>query len=171
MSTRASLRPWPRFRTAAHRPATNTEYFTIDTNDAPEAGRPTPLAEVRPLCGVARHGGIGYELVLATAMPQLGVEEDVRGAVGTRLMRAFRQAVAEVEEAARPPRVRVLLEGEQDQEEEEEEEEESAEDTLLFLLPPPEQLPRWRWNSGHLARRIRGCGADGRTPEYPHRAR
>ena len=71
--------------TFSHRSAQRPK-MAIDTNDAPEAGRPTPLAEVRPLCGVARHGGIGYEL----------------GAVGTRLMRAFRQAVAEMEEAARP---------------------------------------------------------------------
>ena len=122
MSSRASLRPWPRCRTTAHSArrwpgrgggggenevkytaafGAGAEYYSLDAEDAPAAGRPTPLAEVRPQSGVARHGGIGYELVLATALPKIGVEEDMRGAVGAGLIRAIRNLQAEQEEIAR----------------------------------------------------------------------
>ena len=42
-----------------------------DTGQAPAAERPAPLKEVLPQVGIGRHGGIGYELVLSNAMPQL----------------------------------------------------------------------------------------------------
>ena len=41
-----------------------------DVGEAPAAGRPAPLMEVLPQVGLGRHGGIGYELVLASALPQ-----------------------------------------------------------------------------------------------------
>ena len=45
-----------------------------DEGEAPAAGRPAPFPEVLPQAGLGRHGGVGYELVLANAVPQLGVE-------------------------------------------------------------------------------------------------
>ena len=48
-------------------------YFAMDTGEdtgqAPAAERPAPLLEVLPQAGLERHGGIGYELVLASAVP------------------------------------------------------------------------------------------------------
>ena len=41
-----------------------------DVGEAPAAGRPAPLMEVLPQVGLGRHGGMGYELVLASAVPQ-----------------------------------------------------------------------------------------------------
>ena len=56
--------------------AAGAVYFEMDTGEddgsAPAAGRPAPLLEVLPQGGLGRHGGIGYELVLSTAVPQLG---------------------------------------------------------------------------------------------------
>ena len=55
-----------------------TQHFKLDDEDSvPELGgtRPDRLVDVRPQEGTRRHGGIGYELVLATAVPQLGAQE------------------------------------------------------------------------------------------------
>ena len=59
-----------------------TQYFTLTPEDwcVPALGgrRPAPVLEPRPQEGTRRHGGIGYELVLATAVPQLGAQEAER---------------------------------------------------------------------------------------------
>ena len=46
-----------------------------DTGMAPAAERPPPLREVGPQLGDRRHGGIGYELVLSTAVPSVMEDE------------------------------------------------------------------------------------------------
>ena len=59
--------------------AAGAQYFAMDAGEdtvqAPAAERPAPLLEVLPLVGLALHGGIGSELVLASAVPQLGAHE------------------------------------------------------------------------------------------------
>ena len=54
--------------------AAGTQYFSkaVDDEEVPAAERPPPLREVGPQPGDRRHGGIGYELVLSNAVPQLG---------------------------------------------------------------------------------------------------
>ena len=59
--------------------AAGAQYFAMDagedTGQAPAAKRPAPLLDVLPLVGLGLHGGIGSELVLASAVPQLGAHE------------------------------------------------------------------------------------------------
>ena len=60
--------------------AGSAEYFDLTSDDGRPAGwgrgeRPAALEEPRPQEGTRRHGGIGYELVLETAVPQLGAQE------------------------------------------------------------------------------------------------
>ena len=50
------------------------------------AGRPAPLLEVQPQVGLERQGGIGFELVLSTAVPQQGVELDVKRLLEAKLL-------------------------------------------------------------------------------------
>ena len=54
------------------------QYFATDTGEdvgeAPAAGRPAPLLEVRPQEGLRRHTGVGFEVVLDPVVPQLGRE-------------------------------------------------------------------------------------------------
>ena len=45
-----------------------------DDGQAPAAGRPAPLVEVRPHLWYERHCGSGFELVLDVTVPQLGKE-------------------------------------------------------------------------------------------------
>ena len=58
--------------------AAGVQYFAMDTGEdveeAPAAGRPAPLLEVRPQEGLRRHTGVGFELVLDLVVPQLGRE-------------------------------------------------------------------------------------------------
>ena len=60
--------------------AAGAQYFAMNADEdegvAPAAGRPAPFPEVLPQAGLGRQGGVGYELVLANAVPQLGVELD-----------------------------------------------------------------------------------------------
>ena len=55
------------------------EYFEMgfgeDVGQAPAAGRPAPLLEVLPQARFGQHGGIGYELVPSSVVPQLGGDE------------------------------------------------------------------------------------------------
>ena len=79
-------------------PPADTQNF-FDDGSVPELGgaRPDRLVDVRPQAGLRRHGGIGHELVLETAVPQLGVEEDVHGAVRKDLADRFVNWMAEYE--------------------------------------------------------------------------
>ena len=57
-----------------------TQHFKMDDEDSvPELGgaRPDRLVDVRPQARLGRHGGIGYELVLSTDVPQGALEEEV----------------------------------------------------------------------------------------------
>ena len=76
-----------------------TQNFFFDDGSLPELGgaRPDRLVDVKPQAGLRRHGGIGYELVLETAVPQIGVEEDVHGAVRKDLADRFVNLMAEYE--------------------------------------------------------------------------
>ena len=73
---------WERGELHGHGPehptpqAAGTEYFStaVDDEEVPAAERPAPLMEVLPQVGLERHGGIGYELVLSSTVPQ-GVQE------------------------------------------------------------------------------------------------
>ena len=59
--------------------AAGARYFAMDagedTGQAPAAERPSPLREVGPQAGVGRHGGIGFEPVLSTAVPRVMEDE------------------------------------------------------------------------------------------------
>ena len=82
-----------------------TQYFTLTPQDwcVPVLGgmRPAPVLEARPQEGTRRHGGIGYELVLATAVPQLGALE------AERALPAFLERMEE-EEAAEMERMKKI---------------------------------------------------------------
>ena len=137
------------------------QHFTLDDDDSmPELGgmRPDRLVDVRPQERTRRHGGIGYELVLATAVPQLGAQE-AECALPAFLQQQEEAKAAEEEEGERlndkifariPLSSRetavwrrwgraaatvVLLLWVKEEEKEEEEEKEVAQD-LLFLPPP-----------------------------------
>ena len=49
--------------------------MAVDDEEVPAAERPPPLREVGPQPGDRRHGGIGYELVLSTAVPRVMEDE------------------------------------------------------------------------------------------------
>ena len=76
-------------------PPAGTQHFKLDDEDSvPELGGTLPdrLVDVRPQMGARRHGGIGYELVLSTAVPLLDPQE------AEHAVSAFLRAVNEVEE-------------------------------------------------------------------------
>ena len=50
--------------------------MTPDEEGAPAASRPAPVEEVRPLEGMRRHTGCGYELMLNPVVPQMGLPAD-----------------------------------------------------------------------------------------------
>ena len=55
--------------------AAGAPYFNSDDGeDAPAAGRPAPLLEVRPQAGSGRHTEVGSELVLDPVLPPLGAQ-------------------------------------------------------------------------------------------------
>ena len=55
--------------------AAGAQHFAMDAGrtmeEAPAAGRPAPLLEVRPQEGLRRHTGVGFELLLDPVVPQL----------------------------------------------------------------------------------------------------
>ena len=58
----------------------STQLFKLDDEDSvPElrGTRPDRLVDVRPQTRLGRHGGIGYELMLSTAVPQGALEEEI----------------------------------------------------------------------------------------------
>ena len=84
-----------------------------DEGVAPAAERPAPFPEVLPQAGLGRHGGVGYELVLANAVPQLGVELDAKQHLVARVVSLWSQGVPEdwlLQEALSGNKDRVELE-------------------------------------------------------------
>ena len=77
--------------------AAGAQYFAMNADEdegmAPAAGRPAPFPEVLPQAGLGRHGGVGYELVLANAVPQLGVELDAEQHSVVRMVSLWSQGV------------------------------------------------------------------------------
>ena len=56
-------------------PPAGTQHFKLDDEDSVSelyGGRPAELEEPRPQAGDERHGGVGWELVMNTSVPQLG---------------------------------------------------------------------------------------------------
>ena len=73
----------------------------MDADEAPAVERPAPVEEVLPPERHGRHFGIGFELVLDTAVPQLGREvvKVPMGVSRNRLLRMFlRQQQVTVQE-------------------------------------------------------------------------
>ena len=91
-------------------------YYEMDTGEddgsAPAAGRPAPLMEVLPQAGVGRHGGIGYELVLSSTVPQGFQEAETALHVFLKMVKEREEAKAKEKEkaAARKVTVQEILE-------------------------------------------------------------
>ena len=93
-----------------------------DEGVAPAAGRPAPFPEVLPQAGLERHGGIGYELVLANAVPQLGVELDTEQFLVARVVSLWSQGMPMdkmLQEALSGEKDRVELEEKEEEREKE----------------------------------------------------
>ena len=81
--------------------AAGAPYFNLDDGeDAPAAGRPAPLLEVRPQAGSGRHTEVGSEHVLDPVLPPLGAQ------VADLRLPAFLLGVDEEEKAAEERRER-----------------------------------------------------------------
>ena len=52
--------------------ADGAQYLSLEADESPSAERPALVEEVQPSEWHGRHRGIGFELVLDTAMPQAG---------------------------------------------------------------------------------------------------
>ena len=97
-----------KFRKTPSPQAAATEYHRLTDEEGGElvvGARPTPLVERRPQGKVERHGGIGYEHVLALDAPVLRMVEEVDDVLLAPLVLQEQAIVLEIPEVPRPSSV------------------------------------------------------------------